>query len=117
MLEDIDLSAIQDESLRKQIRQLLNLLEKQAADLRALQEENQRLRDENNHLKGEQGKPNVKANKMASTETSKYSSETERKQKRKRHASSKKAEIKPNRQEVVKVQRKNCQQMRNSKAT
>ncbi len=103
MLEDIDLSAIQDETIRKQIRQLLNLLEKQAADLRALQEENQRLRDENNHLKGEQGKPNVKANKTASTETSKHSSETERKQKRKRHASSKKAEIKPNRQEVVKV--------------
>lgn len=97
------LSAIQDETIRKQIRQLLNLLEKQAADLRALQEENQRLRDENNHLKGEQGKPNVKANKTASTETSKHSSETERKQKRKRHASSKKAEIKPNRQEVVKV--------------
>jgi regulator of replication initiation timing len=103
MLEDIALNAIQDEGIRKQIRQLLNLLEKQAADLRALQEENQRLRDENNHLKGEQGKPNVKANQTASTETSKHSSETERKQKRKRHASSKKAEIKPNRQEVVKV--------------
>jgi regulator of replication initiation timing len=103
MLEDIDLNAIPDESIRKQIRQLLNLMEKLWADLRALQEENQRLRDENNHLKGEQGKPNIKANKTAPTETSKHSSETERKQKRKRHASSKKAKIEINRKEVVKV--------------
>jgi regulator of replication initiation timing len=103
MLEDIDLNAIPDEGIRKQIRQLLNLLEKLWADLQALQEENQRLRDENNHLKGEQGKPNIKANKTASTETSKHSSETERKQKRKRHASSKKAKIEINRKEVVKV--------------
>ena len=65
MLEGLDLSAIQDETLLKQVRQLLNLVEKQVANLRALQEENQLLRDEINHLKGEQGKPNVKANKTA----------------------------------------------------
>lgn len=104
MIEDIDLRVVQDETVRKQIRQLLNLVEKQSADLRALQEENQALRDEINHLKGEQGKPKVKANKAASVETaSKYSSETERKEKRKRHASSKKAKIEINRKEVVKV--------------
>jgi regulator of replication initiation timing len=103
MLEDIDLSAIEDETIRKQIRQLLNLVEKLSADLRALREENQALRDENNHLKGEQGKPKIKANQTASKETSKHSSETERKQKRKRHPSSKKGEIKISRQEVVKV--------------
>ena len=104
MIEDIDLSAIQDETVRKQVRQLLNLLEKQWTDLRALQEENQWLRDEINHLKGEQGKPNIKGNKTASVETSKHSSETERKQKRKRRPSSKKAGIKIDRKEVVKVQ-------------
>ena len=103
MIEDIDLSVIQDETIRKQIRQLLNLVEKLWADVRALQEENQTLRDEINHLKGEQGKPNVKANKTASVGTSKHSSEIERKQKRKRHQSGKKGEIKIDRKEVVKV--------------
>jgi hypothetical protein len=103
MIEDIDLSAIQDESVRKQIGQLLNLVEKLSADLRALREENQTLRDEINHLKGEQGKPNIKANKTVTVETSKHSSETERKQKRKRHKSNKKVEIKIDRKEVAKV--------------
>ena len=103
MLEDIDLSSIQDEVVRKQIRQLLNLVEKQATELRALKEENQSLRDEINHLKGEQGKPDIKANKVKSAETTDHSSETERKQPRKRHGSSKKGEIKIDRKEVVKV--------------
>lgn len=103
MIEDTDVNAIEDESIRKQMRQLLNLVEKQAWELRALQAENQALRDEINRFKGEQGKPKIKANKTASVETSKHSSETERKQKRKRHKSSKKAEIKIERKEVVKV--------------
>ena len=85
MLEDIDLNAIHDEIVRKQVRQLLNLVEKLSADLRALQEENQKLRDENNRLKGEQGKPDTKANKEQKAETSNHSSESERKQPRKRH--------------------------------
>jgi regulator of replication initiation timing len=63
MLEDIDMNAILGEGARKQVRQLLNLVEKLSADLRALREENQILRDENNRLKGEQGKPDTKANK------------------------------------------------------
>jgi hypothetical protein len=103
MLEDIDLSAIQDEVVRKQIRQLLNLVEKLSADLRAMREDNQALRDEINHLKGEQGKPDTKANKEKSAETSNHSSETERKQPRKRHGSSKKDKIKIDRKEVAKV--------------
>lgn len=103
MIAEIDLSAIQDDTLRKQIRQLLNLVEKLWADLQALKEENQTLRDENNHLKGEQGKPDIKANKVKSAEASNHSSETERKQSRKRHGSSKKGKIKIDRKEVVKV--------------
>jgi regulator of replication initiation timing len=103
MIEDIDLNAIQDEGTRNQIRQLLNQLEKLWTQLRALQEENQTLRDEINHLKGEQGKPNIKASKTAGAETSKHSSETERKKKRDRHSSSKKDKIEVNRKEVVKV--------------
>jgi regulator of replication initiation timing len=105
MLADIDLNAISNEIVRQQVRQLLNLIEKLSAELRALREENQKLRDENNHLKGEQGKPDTKANKEKIAETSKHSSETERKQPRKRQKSSKKGKIKIDRQEVVKVRK------------
>ena len=105
MLEGIELSAIQDENARQLIRRLLNLIEKLSADLRDKQAEIQALRDENNHLKGEQGKPNVKANKPQAVKASQHSSEEERKKKRVRHKASKKAEIKINREEVVKVKR------------
>ncbi|MBF0338613.1 MAG: hypothetical protein HQL05_12385 [Nitrospirae bacterium] len=47
---------------------------------RALQIENQRLRDENNILKGEQGKPDIKANTTSGKNKNKdASSEKERK--------------------------------------
>lgn len=62
MFDHIDLSRIQDENARELIVRLLNLVEKQAADLREAQIENQRLRDEVNRLKGEQGKPKIKRN-------------------------------------------------------
>jgi hypothetical protein len=103
MLEGIELSAIHEENARQLIRRLLNLIEKLSADLRDLQAENQVLRDENNHLKGEQGKPKAKANKPMPVEVSQHSSEKERKKKRVRHKAGKKAEIKIDREEVVKV--------------
>lgn len=62
MLEDLDLHSIADERARALVRQLLNLLEDVRADLRAAQAENQRLRDEINRLKGEQGTPKIPAN-------------------------------------------------------
>lgn len=89
--------------MRSEMRQMLNLVEKLSAEIRALREENQILRDEINHLKGEQGKPDTKGNKAKSLETRNHSSETERKQTRKRHRSSKKDQIKIDRKEVVKV--------------
>lgn len=62
MLDNLDLDSIQDENARELIRQLLNLMEQLSADLRDAQVENQRLRDEVNRMKGEQGKPNIKGN-------------------------------------------------------
>lgn len=79
MLDNIDLSGIADERARELILQLLNLVESLSADLRSAQVEIQRLRDENNRLKGEQGKPTVKANTAKPT-GSDHSSETERHQ-------------------------------------
>ena len=57
MLEDLDLHSIADDRARALVTRLLNLLEDVRADLRAAQVENQRLRDEINRLKGEQGTP------------------------------------------------------------
>lgn len=102
MLENLDLSAIQDEKARELIRQLLNLVEKLSADLREAQIEIQRLRDEVNRLKGEQGKPKSKGN-TPKPPPSNHSSEKERQQSRKRHGSSKNAKIKIDREQEVKV--------------
>jgi hypothetical protein len=65
MLEEPDLSGIQDERARALIIRSLNLLETVSNGLRAVQEEHQRLRDEINRLKGEQGKPIIKADRSA----------------------------------------------------
>src|SRR5260370_20001206 len=62
MLEDLDLSSIADERARELIQGWLNLLEGVMAALGAAQAETQRLRDEINRLKGEQGSPKVQHN-------------------------------------------------------
>jgi hypothetical protein len=62
MLEDLDLHSIADDQARELVKRLLNLLEDVRADLRAAQAEIQRLRNEINRLKGEQGQPTIKPN-------------------------------------------------------
>jgi Transposase IS66 family len=102
MLDKLELNAIKDENARELIRQLLNLVEKLSADLRDAQVENQRLRDEINRLKGEQGKPKIKGNTPKPPPTN-HSSENERHQSRQRHKKSKKVEIQIDREQVVEV--------------
>lgn len=102
MLENIDLNQIQDENARELIQRLLNLVEKLSLDLRDAQAENQRLRDEVNRLKGEQGKPKIKGN-TPKPPTSDHSSEKERHTSRPRHKSHKTAEIKIDREQEVAV--------------
>jgi len=102
MFEEIDLNRIQDENARELIKRLLNLVERLTVDLREAQAENQRLRDENNRLKGEQGKPDIKGNTRKPA-TQDHSSEKERRKPRDRHKSSKIATIKIDREEVAKV--------------
>lgn len=102
MIDDIDLSRIQDENARELVARLLNLVEKLSADLRDAQIEIQGLRDEVNRLKGEQGKPKIKGNTPKPPPTH-HSSEKERRKPRQRHKSSKKAEIQINREQVVAV--------------
>lgn len=102
ILDDLDLNTIEDENARELIRQLLNLVEKLSADLRDAQVEIQRLRDEVNRLKGEQGKPKVKGNTPKPPPTD-HSSENERHQTRQRHKKSKNAKIQIDREQVVDV--------------
>lgn len=104
MVENLDLSQIQDENARELIGRLLNLVEKLSADLRDAQAEIQRLRDENNRLKGEQGKPKIKGN-TPKPGGGDHSSEKERRSPRQRHKSSKNAEIRIDREETLEIDR------------
>src|SRR5206468_492788 len=72
---------ITDLPTRRVIQELLNLVETLSAEKRALQADNQRLRDEINRLKGEQGLPDVRPNKRPPTvrpASTNHSSEQER---------------------------------------
>lgn len=102
MLENMDLSNIQDENARQLVVQLLNLVEALSADLRDAQAEIQRLRDENNRLKGEQGKPQIKGNTVKPARVD-YSSEQERRQCKPRQKRVKKATLEIHREQTLEV--------------
>jgi len=102
MFENIDLSAILEEKTRELVKGLLNFVEQLSGRLREAQAEIQRLRDENNRLKGEQGKPEIKANVEGEAKKD-HSSEQERKKPRKRQAKKKTETIVIDRKEVVRV--------------
>ena len=104
MLENLDLSGIQEENARKLVKILLNQIEELSASLRDARIEIQQLRDEINRLKGEQGKPDIKGNIVKPVESN-HSSEKERKKGRERHRKSKNASLEINREEVVRIER------------
>ena len=68
--------------------------------VKQLEEENQKLRDENNRLKGELGKPDIKASKKRELKKD-HSSEKERKTPQEHSKTSKKETIKVDREEIV----------------
>jgi hypothetical protein len=102
MFESVDLSNIQDENARQLIVQLLNLIEDLSADLRDAQAQNQRLRDEINRLKGEQGKPKIKGNTPKPPRVD-YSSEKERRKPKPRQKQAKKAKLEIHREQTLEV--------------
>ncbi len=103
MLADFDPRQIQDDGVREAVVGLLNLVEEFAAEIRTLREENQRLRDEINRLKGEQGKPSIKPNRPAPPAHQDHSSEQERRQPQVWHKGSKRDRIQVDRTEILKV--------------
>jgi hypothetical protein len=102
MVEGFDPSTIEDESLRQVVRSLMNLVESLSAKVGEQAQEIQRLRDEINRLKGEQGKPRIRPNQA----TTDLSSEKERRQSRPHHKSSKQAHICIDREVEVKMDQK-----------
>ena len=89
MLENFDPSAIEDEGVRQVVMSLMNLVETLHAKVQEQAEEIQHLCDEINRLKGEQGKPKIKANKPMPD----LSSEKERRHESKPHYKAKKQAI------------------------
>ena len=89
-VEEIDFNQIEDEKMRQLVSRLLNIIEDLSANVHRLQEENQRLRDEINRLKGEQGKPEIKPKKSKRD----HSSEKERHRPKSHRKGSKRSEIK-----------------------
>ncbi|BAY81756.1 hypothetical protein NIES267_72060 (plasmid) [Calothrix parasitica NIES-267] len=100
LLQTIDTREIADESMRRTVEILLNLIEQQQLEIKELREENQKLRDENNRLKGEEGKPDIKANKKKGFKND-HSSEKERKTPAEHHKRSKNETVKIDREEIV----------------
>ena len=99
MLEEFDPSTIEEEGLRQIVISLMNLVETLSAKVAEQAEEIQRLRDENNRLKGEQGRPNIKANKVAPD----LSWEKERGRSKPHDKASERPQIRIDRVEVVKL--------------
>ena len=99
LLQTIEPKGIADESMRRTVEILLNLIEQLQTQLKELSTENQRLKDENNRLKGEQGQPDIKANKKELAKN--HSSEKERKTPKKHSKGCKNATIKIDREEIL----------------
>ena len=99
LLQTIDPEEIADPSVRQTIEILLNLIEQLKSEVKELREGLQRLQDENNRLKGEQGKPEIKA-KLGRENN--HSSEKERKTPKSHAKGQKNESIKIDRQEIIK---------------
>ena len=102
MAESIDPNIIENEDVRQIVVKLMNLVEKQQVIIAEQAAEIQRLRDEVNRLKGEQGKPKIRGNKKASE----LSSEKERRESKPHDKSSKQESLKIDREVYLKVDRK-----------
>jgi regulator of replication initiation timing len=100
LLQTIDPQLIADDDLRMSVETLLNLRSELNQKVKKLERENQLLKDENNRLKGEQGKPDIKSKKKGDKNKN-YSSEKERKISQNKSKSRKNQNIKIDREEIL----------------
>lgn len=101
MIENVDPNTIEDERLRQLVISLMNLVETLSAKVAEQAEEIRRLRDENNRLKGEQGKPTFPPKKPLAP----LSSEKERRISKPHHKTNKQAQIMIDRVEVLTIEK------------
>ena len=111
ILHNIDFRAdvLDKDALSKTVSILLNLVERLSEENEKVKIEIQKLRDENNRLKGEQGKPKIRGNK-GSGKGKDFSSEKERKAqtvKKSKKSKNKKKRILIDRSETCKVDQSN----------
>jgi Transposase IS66 family len=99
ILKGFDPNTIEDETVRQVVMYLMNMVERLLKTSQEQAEELQRRGDEINRLKGEQGKPKIRAQKKTETDVS---SEEERRESKGVHRKEKKQEqIKIDREEVL----------------
>lgn len=79
MLEDAFLNQVQDSRIKQLLQQMAHLLEQALVDNDLLRAEVRRLRDENDRLKGEHGKRDIKLSKITLNPSIDRSSEQKRK--------------------------------------
>jgi hypothetical protein len=87
---------------------LINIIESQLSEIAILKIQVQELRDENNRLKGEQGKPKFETRKQKPPKSTDYSSEAERKNpqpKPNKGRGERNQKVKIDREEIVRVPR------------
>src|SRR5260370_28750324 len=101
MIEEVDPTSIEEEGVRQVVIKLMNVVDKQNGIIAEQAAEIQRLRDEINRLKGEQGKPKIRGNKAAVD----LSSEKERRQSKPRNKGSKQNQIHIDREVVLNIDR------------
>ena len=111
ILHNIDFRAdvLDKDALSKTVSILLNLVERLSEENEKVKIEIQKLRDENNRLKGEQGKPKIRGNKSGGKGKD-FSSEKERKArtgKKKKKSKKKKKRIPIDRPEICRVDQSN----------
>ena len=102
MVEHINPQEINDlEGARQALGHLLNLVEEMKAENEKLRTKIQDLRDEISRLKGEQGKPDVKASRKGKKDD--HSSEKERREPKKRRKRRKKNHLKIDHEKIVRL--------------
>src|SRR6202142_187819 len=103
IFDGIDVRSIQDDQTREGIILLLNLVEELKGETLTLRAENQRLKDEINRLKGEQGQPPIPGKRPSASAN--YSSEKERRQPKARASRHQRKTIPINREVILAVDR------------
>ena len=95
-----EIAQIEDSATQAVVKKLLNIIERLCGENDALKTERQQLRDEINRLKGEQGNPDIKANKKKDAEISSEAERKEAEAKKKRQRELKLPKVKIDREQL-----------------